>query len=154
MAESSGRAGKSSGSGAGKGAVSAEQVRRGEREGGQPGWVRSRCKKSGESGAGAGLDSSPTFAWPPREGRVLGEASRTPGERVGWLVGESHAPLGVVAERRGEQSPEMQGLGGCTGLRGDGWSLSPPLHTLTQGINGWARQLVTNLRVLVSGLVV
>ena len=94
MAENSGRSGKNSGSGAGKGTVSAEQVGSREREGGQPGWVRSRCENGGKPAPGADLYSSPTFAWPPREGRVLGEASRATGERVGGLVGESHAPSG------------------------------------------------------------
>lgn len=65
MAELSGRAGKSSGSAAGKGAVSAEQVRSAD-EGEQPGWVRSRCEKRGERVAGAGLHFGPKFAWPPR----------------------------------------------------------------------------------------
>lgn len=51
----------------------------------------------------ADLYSSPAFAWPSREGRVLGEASRAPGERVGGLVGESHAPSeGWVSLGEGE----------------------------------------------------
>lgn len=92
MAENGGRAGKSSGSGTGKGAVSAEQVRTREREVGRAGWVQSRCERRGESLWLCRPLLSPPFAWPPREGRVLREASRAPGERVGGLVGESHAP--------------------------------------------------------------
>lgn len=49
MAENGGRAGKSSGSGTGKGAVSAEQVRTRERAVGQAGWVQSRRERRGGS---------------------------------------------------------------------------------------------------------
>lgn len=87
-------------------------------EGGACGWCR--------------RPSGPTFARPPREGRVLGESGRAPGERAGGLVGEGHASLGVLGEPAGGQSPELRDVGGCTAVRGDRSSLSPLLRTLKQ----------------------
>lgn len=50
--------------------------------------------------------SAPNLRGHP-EGRVFGDASRAPGERVGGLVGEGHAPLRVLGEPWGRENPEM-----------------------------------------------
>lgn len=85
MAESSGRAGKSGGSGAGKGAVSAEQVRSGEPEGGQQGRVQNRCEERGEPVAGAGLTPvSPLRGRPERGGSLEKLAEPRGGEQDSW----------------------------------------------------------------------
>lgn len=92
MAESGGRAGKSGGSGAGKGAVSAEQVRAEKAEGGG----RRRPEDMREEGAPRLL---PAFAPGPRSvaahrGGSWEKAAEPAGERAGWEA-KAAPPRGV-----------------------------------------------------------
>lgn len=120
MAESSGRAGKSCGSGAGKGAVSAEQVGRGGGGGGRPGRARRRCEERARPRLSAA------------SGRGEGRGRRQPGpagERAGW--GVEAAPRGALGEPPGSESRQMRSPGRRTGLAGDGvaFPASPRLQT-------------------------
>lgn len=93
MAESSGRAGKSSGSGAGKGAVSAEQVRSGEGGRGQPGRARRRRERRAACGC-CGPHSSPALgAAHGGEGRGRRQPSPA-GEWARWEL-KAAPPWGV-----------------------------------------------------------
>lgn len=83
MAESSGRLGKGSGSGPGKGAVSADQVRSAEGAGGPAGPEKAR--------AAGPRPASPRPASRPPAGAGPGAAEAAPGAE-GRLEGESHAP--------------------------------------------------------------
>ena len=96
MAESSGRTAKSSGSGAGKGAVSAEQVSYGEGPEGSP------LGPERAPAAAAGFLSRPAFAW------ATGRAGswRSPRGSEGR---ESHAPR-VLGETPGRE-PRDSGSG-------------------------------------------
>lgn len=79
MAENSGRTGKNSGSGAGKGTVSAEQVGSREREGGQPGWVRSRCENGGSLWLVQTFTPVPHLRGHPERGGSLEKLAEPPG---------------------------------------------------------------------------
>lgn len=123
MAESSGRAGKSCGSGAGKGAVSAEQVRRGGGGGGRPGRVRRRCEQRARPRLSAA--STPARRAPGGRPESGGPWEQTAGPR-GRAGG-----LGALGEPPGSGSRPMRGPGRRTGLAGAGVALpaSPRPHT-------------------------